>query len=152
MFPFTDNHCPYTPLWLHLWCGLNPYVIPDSSFIVLQCITNIYSHDITLPLFLLIHLSHDPTFCLLIIPTLFIAFVSPSAQITHRLRQHSGPDPYDITYDVMTTPVYKVSKCGNLPPNFDTLGSPLPFCALVCLRSSQSLTSNSSVYPLLSTS
>ena len=35
-----------------------------------------YSHEITLPLFLLIHLSHDPMFHLLLIPTLLLAFVS----------------------------------------------------------------------------
>ena len=52
------------------------YVVLDSILLFFVVLLTFYSHDITLPLFLLIHLSHNPTFCLLIISTLLIAFVS----------------------------------------------------------------------------
>ena len=76
MFPFTGNRHPYTPLRLHLDVDTHPYVEPDSFLLFSVVLLTFYSHDITLPLFLIIHLSHDPAFCLLIIPTLFNAFVS----------------------------------------------------------------------------
>ena len=57
-------------------------VDPDSFLLFSVVLLTFYSHDITLPLSLLIHLSHDPVFCLLIIPTLLIAFVSPMDWIT----------------------------------------------------------------------
>ena len=53
-----------------------PYVNPDSFLLFLVVLLTFYSHDITLSLFSLIHLSHDYAFNLLIIPTL-LAFVSP---------------------------------------------------------------------------
>ena len=55
---------------------VHPYVDPDSFLLFSGVLLTFYSHDITLPLFLLIHLSHDPMFCLLIILTLLLAFVS----------------------------------------------------------------------------
>ena len=55
----------------------HPYVDPDSFLLFFGVLLTFISHDITLPLSSLIHLSHDPAFCLLIIPTLLIAFVSP---------------------------------------------------------------------------
>ena len=59
-----------------------PYDDPDSFQLFSVVLLTVYSHDITLPLSLLIHLSHDPTFCLLIILTLLLAFVSTSDRIT----------------------------------------------------------------------
>ena len=53
-----------------------PYVDPDSFLLFFIVLLTFYSHDITLPLFSLIHPSHDPAFSLLIIPTLLPAFVS----------------------------------------------------------------------------
>ena len=61
---------------------VHPYVDPDSFLLFSSILLTFHSHDITLPLFLLIHPSHDPAFCLLIILTLLLAFVSPSDQIT----------------------------------------------------------------------
>ena len=59
------------------------YVDPDLFLLLFSdVLLTFYSHDITLPLFLIIHLSHDPTFCLQIIPTLLLAFVFPSDWIT----------------------------------------------------------------------
>ena len=67
----------------------HPYFVPDSFLLFSVVLLIFYSHDIALPLFLLIHLSHDPTFCLLIIPTLLIAFVSLWARL---LRILTHPD------------------------------------------------------------
>ena len=39
-----------------------PYVHPDSFLLFFDVLLTFYSHDITLPLFLLIHCSHDPAF------------------------------------------------------------------------------------------
>ena len=61
---------------------VHPYVHPDSFLLFLVVLLTLYSHDITFPLFWLIHLSHDPAFCLLIIPTLLLAFVSSSDRTT----------------------------------------------------------------------
>ena len=61
---------------------VHSYVDPDSFLLFSVVLLTFYSHDITLPLFSLIHPSHDPVFCLLIIPTLFLAFVFPSDRIT----------------------------------------------------------------------
>ena len=77
-----------------------------------------YSHDIMLPLFLIIHLSHDPAFCLQIIPTLLIAFVSFRTGLL-RVLTHTDSIVVqipDVIYDVMTTPVYKISECGGVTP------------------------------------
>ena len=76
MFPFTDNtaHIPYYGYIFDV--DFHPYVDPDSSLLFSDVLLTFLSHDITLPLFLLIHLSHDPAFRLLIIPTLLLAFVS----------------------------------------------------------------------------
>ena len=41
MFLFTDNHHPYTLIWLHLWCGLLPLCWSRLFPIVLWCITNL---------------------------------------------------------------------------------------------------------------
>ena len=54
----------------------HPYVTPDSFLLPSIVLLTFYSHDITLPLFLLIQLSHDSVFCLQIILTLLLAFVS----------------------------------------------------------------------------
>ena len=75
MFPFTDNTA-HIPLYDYIFdVDINPYVHPDSFLLFSGVLLNFYSHDITFPLFLLIHLSHDPAFHLLIIPTLILAFV-----------------------------------------------------------------------------
>ena len=55
---------------------VHPYDDPDSFLLFSDVLLTLYSHDITFPLFLIIHLSHDPAFCLLIILTLLLAFVS----------------------------------------------------------------------------
>ena len=82
MFPFTDN-AAHIPLYDYIFdVDDHPYVGPDSFLLFSIVLLTFHSHDITLPLFSLIHLSHDPAFCLLIIPTLLLAFVSPSGQIT----------------------------------------------------------------------
>ena len=82
MFPFTDNTA-HIPLYDYIIdVDIHPYVDPDSFLLFSGVLLTFYSHDITLPLFSLIHLSHDPVFCLLIIPTLLLAFVSPSDWIT----------------------------------------------------------------------
>ena len=60
----------------------HPYVHTDSFLLFSDVLLTFFSHNITLPLFSLIHLSHDPAFCLLIIPTLFLAFVFLSDRIT----------------------------------------------------------------------
>ena len=76
----------HIPLYDYIFdVDVHPYVDPDSFLLFSIVLLIVYSHDITLPLFLLIHLSHDPAFCLLIIPTFFIAFVSPSDRITQEL-------------------------------------------------------------------
>ena len=78
----------------------------------------LYSHDITLPLFSLIHLSHDSVFCLLIILTLLITFVSLQTRLLIVLTHTDSivVQIPDVTYDVMTTPVYKISECGGVTP------------------------------------
>ena len=82
MFPFTDDTA-HIPLYDYISdVDVHPYVHPDSFLLFSIVLLTFYSHDITLPLFLLIHLSHDPAFCLLIILTLLLAFVSPSDRIT----------------------------------------------------------------------
>ena len=84
MFPFTDNTA-HIPLYDYIFdVDVHPYVDPDSFLLFSVVLLTLYSHDITLSLFLLIHLSHDPAFCLLIIPTLLFAFVSPSDRITQK--------------------------------------------------------------------
>ena len=130
-FPFTDNRRPYILIWLHLWCGHSPLYWSRPFPIVLWCIT-LFSHDITPPLFLLIHLSHDPTFCLLIIRTLLIAFVSFRTGLL-RVLTHTDSIVVqipDVIYDLMTTPVYKISKCGGVTPQLWYLGKS---SALLCL-------------------
>ena len=67
---------PIYPSMVTSLMNIYPYVDPDSFLLFSVVLLTFYSHDITLPLFSLIHLSHDPAFCLLIIPTLLIAFVS----------------------------------------------------------------------------
>ena len=57
---------------------VHPYIGRDSFILFSVVLLTFYSHDITFPLFLIIHFSHDPALCLLIIPTLLLAFVSPS--------------------------------------------------------------------------
>ena len=82
MFLFTDNTA-HIPLYDYIFdVDVHPYINPDSFLLFSIVLLIVHSHDITLPLFLLIHLSHDPAFCLLIIPTLLLAFVSPSDRIT----------------------------------------------------------------------
>ena len=88
MFPFIDNTA-HIPLYDYIFdVDVHPYVDPDSFLLFSIVLLTLYSHDITLPLFLLIHLSHDPAFCLQIILTLLLAFVSPSDRITQ------SPDSY----------------------------------------------------------
>ena len=53
------------------------------SLLFFDVLLTFYSHDITFPLFLLIHLLHDPAFCLLTALTLLIAFVPLTVWITH---------------------------------------------------------------------
>ena len=80
-----------------------------------------------------IHLSHDPAFSLQIILTLFLAFVFLQTGLL-RVLTHTDSivvQILDVIYDVMTTPVYKISECGGVTPNFDISGSPLPFFAFV---------------------
>ena len=75
MFSFTDNTA-HIPLYEYIFdVDTHPYVDPDSFLLFSVVLLTFYSHDITLPLFLLIHPSHDPAFGLLIIPTLLFAFV-----------------------------------------------------------------------------
>ena len=62
----------------HPYVHLNPFLLFSGILLIF------FFHDITLPLFSLIHRSHDPAFCLLIIPTLLLAFVFFSDQITVR--------------------------------------------------------------------
>ena len=82
MFPFTDNTA-HIPIYDYIFdVDVYPYVDPDSFLLFSGVLLTFYSHDFTLPLFLIIHLSHDPAFCLLIILTLLLAFVSPSDRIT----------------------------------------------------------------------
>ena len=82
MFPFTDNTA-HIPIYDYIFdVDVHPYIDPDSFLLFFGVLLTFYSHDITFPLSLLIHLSHDPAFCLLIIPTLFLAFVFPSDRIT----------------------------------------------------------------------
>ena len=42
--------------------NVHPYVDPDSFLLFSGVLLTFYSHDVTLPLFWLIHLSHDPAF------------------------------------------------------------------------------------------
>ena len=88
MFPFTDNTA-HIPLYDYILdVDAHPYVHPDSFLLFFGVLLTFYSHNITLPLFSLIHPSHDPMFCLLIIPTLLLAFVFPLDRITQ------SPDSY----------------------------------------------------------
>ena len=57
------------------------YVGPDSFLLFSGVLLTFHSHDITLPLFSLIHLSHGPAFCLLTILTLLLAFVFLRAEL-----------------------------------------------------------------------
>ena len=61
---------------------VHPYVDPDFFLLFPVVLLTSYPHDITLPLSLLIHLSHDPAFCLQIILTLLLAFVLSLDRIT----------------------------------------------------------------------
>ena len=73
----------HIPLYDYIFdVDVHPYVHPDSFLLFFLVLLTFYSHDITLPLFLIIHLSHDSAFCLQIILTLLLAFVFPSDQIT----------------------------------------------------------------------
>ena len=73
----------HIPLYDYIFdVDAHPYVDPDSFLLFSIVLLTFYSHDITLPLFSLIHLSHDPTFCLQIILTLLLAFVFPSDRVT----------------------------------------------------------------------
>ena len=83
MFSPLQTITTHIPLYGYIFdVDVHPYVDPDSFLLFFVVLLTFYSHDITLPLFLLIHPSHDPAFCLLIIPTLLFAFVSPSDRIT----------------------------------------------------------------------
>ena len=94
-------------------------VLTQTLFLLFSVVLlTFYSHDITLPLFLIIHLSHDSASCLLIIPTLLLAFVSLRTGLL-RVLTHTNSIVVqipDVTYDVMTTPVYKISECGGVTP------------------------------------
>ena len=118
MFPFTDN-IAHIPLYDYIFdVDTHPYVHPDSFLLFSFVLLTFLSHDITFPLFLLIHCSHDPVFCLLIIPTLFIAFVFLRTGLL-RVLTHTDSIVVqipDVIYDVMTTPVYKISECGGVTP------------------------------------
>ena len=82
MFLFTDN-AAHIPLYDYIFdVDIYSYVNLDSFLLFFGVLLTFYSHDITFPLFLIIHHSHDPAFCLLIIPTLLFAFVFPSDRIT----------------------------------------------------------------------
>ena len=109
----------HIPLYDYIFdVDIHPYVDPDSFLLFSVVLLTFLSHDITLPLFSIIHLSHDPAFCLLIIPTLFIAFVSFWTGLL-RVLTHTNSivvQTSDVTYDVMTTPVYKISECGGVTP------------------------------------
>ena len=97
---------------------IHPYVNPDSFLLFSVVLLTSYSHDITFPLFLLIHLSHDPMSHLLIISTLLLAFISFWTGLL-RVLTHTDSivvQTPDVTYDVMTTPVYKISECGGVTP------------------------------------
>ena len=118
MFPFTDN-IAHIPLYDYIFdVDAHPYVKPDFFLLSSDVLLTFYFHDITLPLFLIIHLSHDPAFCLLIIPTLLIAFVSLRTRLLRALTHTNSivVQIPDITHDVMTTPVYKISECGRVTP------------------------------------
>ena len=68
----------HIPLYDYIFdVDVHSYVDPDSFLLFSVVLLTFYSHDITLPLFSLIHPSHDPAFCLPIIPTLLFAFVFP---------------------------------------------------------------------------
>ena len=82
MFPFTDN-TTHMPIYDYIFdVDIHPYVDPDSFLLSSVILLTFNSHDITFPLFSLIHPSRDPAFCLLIIPTLLLAFVSLLDRIT----------------------------------------------------------------------
>ena len=62
----------HIPLYDYIFdVDAHPYDDPDSFLLFSVVLLTFYSHDITLPLF-----------CLLIIPTLLLAFVSPLDWIT----------------------------------------------------------------------
>ena len=67
----------YIPLYNYIFdVDAYPYVDPDSFLLFSDVLLTFLSHDITLPLSPLIHLSHDPAFYLLIIPTLLLPLFS----------------------------------------------------------------------------
>ena len=67
----------HIPLYDYIFdVDVHPYVDPDSLLLFFLVLLTLLSHDITFPLFSLIHLSHDPAIRLLIISTLLLAFVS----------------------------------------------------------------------------
>ena len=99
MFPFTDN-TTHISLYDYIFdVDTHPYADPDSFLLFFVVLLTFFSHDITLPLFLLIHLSNDPVFCLLIIPTLLIAFVSFQTGLLRTLTHTDSivVQPYDVT-------------------------------------------------------
>ena len=123
----------HIPLYEYIFdVDAHPYVGPDSFWLFSVALLTFYSHDITLPLFSLIHLSHDPAFRLLIIPTLLLAFVFLRTGLLQILTHTDSivVQIPDVTYDVMTTPVYKISKCGGVTPQLWYLGKS---SALLCL-------------------
>ena len=67
---------------------------------------------------LLIHPSHDPAFCLLIIPTLLLPLFPFRLDYSEDLILTDSivVQIPDVIYDVMTTPVYKISECGRVTP------------------------------------
>ena len=55
----------HIPLYDYIFdVDVYPYVNPDSFLLFFIVLLTFYSHDITFPLFSLIHLSHDPAFLL----------------------------------------------------------------------------------------
>ena len=97
---------------------VHPYVDPDSFLLFSIVLLTLYSHDITLPLFSLIHLSHDPAFCLQIILTLFLPLFLLWTGLLIVLTHTNSivVQIPDVINDVMTTPVYKDIKCGRVTP------------------------------------
>ena len=133
MFPFTDNHHPYTLLRLHPWCGRLPLCWPRLFLIVLSCITNLlfpwhhtpfvldYS-SFTWSCVLLTDHSHTPS-------CLCFSFGPDYSEVLIHTDSIVVQIP-DVIYDVMTTPVYKISKCGRVTPQLWYLGKS---SALLCL-------------------
>ena len=109
----------HIPLYEYIFnVDVHPYVIPDSFLLFSLVLLTFYSHDVTLPLFLLIHFLHDLMFCLLIIPTLLLAFVSLQTGLLRTLTHTDSivVQILDVIDDVMTTPVYKIPECGRVAP------------------------------------